>query len=104
MHLTLGHRPDKQVPKLGFAIRMARRSGTAILPLHGGRVPPWLASRMSSLGAIITQAIVHHYGRDEFLQRLSHPFWFQSFGRAASPTLDGRSVFGWEKDLARKKA
>jgi hypothetical protein len=35
---------------------------------------------MTSLGAIITQAIVHHYGRDEFLQRLSHPFWFQSFG------------------------
>jgi uncharacterized protein len=59
---------------------MARRSGTAILPLHGGRVPPWLATRMSSLGAIIAQAIVHHYGRDEFLQRLSHPFWFQSFG------------------------
>ncbi|MEH2513985.1 hypothetical protein V1291_005339 [Nitrobacteraceae bacterium AZCC 1564] len=23
---------------------------------------------------------MHHYGRDEFLQRLSHPFWFQSFG------------------------
>ena len=35
---------------------------------------------MCSLGAVITQAIVHHYGRDEFLQRLSHPFWFQSFG------------------------
>src|SRR5258707_3584815 len=59
---------------------MASRSGTAILPLHGGRVPPWLATRMSSLGAIITQAIVHHYGRDEFLRRLAHPFWFQSFG------------------------
>ena len=59
---------------------MARRTGSADLPLHGGRVPPWLATRMSSLGAIITQAIVHHYGRDEFLQRLSHPFWFQSFG------------------------
>src|ERR1700712_1285038 len=59
---------------------MARRSGGAILPLHGGRVPSWLATRMSSLGAVITQAIVHHYGRDEFLQRLSHPFWFQSFG------------------------
>jgi uncharacterized protein len=68
------------VPKLGFAIRMARRSGSAILPLHGGRVPLWLATRMTSLGAIITHAIVHHYGRDEFLQRLSHPFWFQSFG------------------------
>ena len=59
---------------------MAKRSGSAILPLHSGRVPPWLATRMSSLGAIITQAIVHNYGRDEFLQRLSHPFWFQSFG------------------------
>jgi hypothetical protein len=35
---------------------------------------------MSSLGAIIAQAVVHHYGRDEFLQRLSHPFWFQCFG------------------------
>jgi hypothetical protein len=23
---------------------------------------------------------VHHYGREEFLRRLSHPFWFQSFG------------------------
>jgi hypothetical protein len=45
-------------------------------------VPAWLAERMASLGAIITQAIVHHYGRDEFLQRLSHPFWFQSFGAA----------------------
>ena len=59
---------------------MARRTGSADLPLHGGRVPPWLATRMSSLGAIIAQAIVHHYGRNEFLQRLSHPFWFQSFG------------------------
>jgi hypothetical protein len=59
---------------------MARRTGSADLPLHNGRVPPWLATRMASLGAIITQAIVHHYGRDEFLQRLAHPFWFQSFG------------------------
>src|SRR3984893_11788658 len=59
---------------------MVRRTGSADLPLHGGRVPPWLAERMASLGAIVCQAIVHHYGRDEFLQRLSHPFWFQSFG------------------------
>lgn len=59
---------------------MARRTGSADLPLHGGRVPPWLAQRMAVLGAVITQAIVHHYGRDEFLERLSHPFWFQSFG------------------------
>jgi hypothetical protein len=59
---------------------MARRTGSADLPLHGGRVPPWLAERMASLGAILCQAIVHHYGRNELLRRLSHPFWFQSFG------------------------
>jgi hypothetical protein len=35
---------------------------------------------MASLGAVITQAVVHHYGREEFLRRLAHPFWFQSFG------------------------
>jgi hypothetical protein len=35
---------------------------------------------MAALGAIVCQAIVHHYGRDDFLKRLSHPFWFQSFG------------------------
>jgi uncharacterized protein len=35
---------------------------------------------MARLGAVMSQAIVHHYGRDEFLRRLAHPFWFQSFG------------------------
>ena len=59
---------------------MAQRSGSADLPLHGGRVPPWLASRMARLGTVITEAIVHHYGREEFLRRLAHPYWFQSFG------------------------
>jgi hypothetical protein len=43
-------------------------------------VPQWLAGRMTRLGAVISQAIVHHYGRDELLRRLAHPFWFQSFG------------------------
>jgi hypothetical protein len=59
---------------------MSRATGSADLPLHGGRVPLWLAERMARLGAVMTQAIVHHYGRNEFLSRLSHPFWFQSFG------------------------
>jgi hypothetical protein len=59
---------------------MTRRTGSADLPLHGGRVPPWLAERMSRLGAVMCQAIVHEYGRDELLRRLAHPFWFQSFG------------------------
>jgi uncharacterized protein len=59
---------------------MAKRAGSADLPLHGGHVPRWLADRMTRLAALISQAIVHHYGRDELLRRLAHPFWFQSFG------------------------
>jgi uncharacterized protein len=59
---------------------MTRRGGSADLPLHGGNVPRWLADRMTRLGAVIAQAVVHHYGRDDFLARLAHPFWFQSFG------------------------
>jgi uncharacterized protein len=59
---------------------MARRTGSADLPLHSGRVPHWLGNRMSRLGAVIAEAIVHHYGRDELLRRLAHPFWFQSLG------------------------
>jgi uncharacterized protein len=59
---------------------MTRRAGSADLPLHGGRVPRWLGERMTRLGAVMSEAIVHHYGRDELLRRLAHPFWFQSFG------------------------
>lgn len=59
---------------------MANRTGGADLPLHGGAVPRWLADRMTRLGAVLSQAIVHHYGRDELLRRLANPFWFQSFG------------------------
>jgi uncharacterized protein len=59
---------------------MANRTGSADLPLHSGFVPPWLVMRMAALGRVIVEAIVHHYGRDELLRRLAHPFWFQSFG------------------------
>ena len=57
-----------------------KRSGTADLPLHGGRVPQWLANRMTELGTAIAEHIVISYGRSEFLTRLSDPFWFQAFG------------------------
>jgi hypothetical protein len=59
---------------------MARRGGSADLPLHGGRVPAWLGQRMARLGAVVVEAILLEYGRDELLRRLAHPFWFQSFG------------------------
>ena len=57
-----------------------RRSGVADLPLHGGRVPSWLATRMTQLGTGITEAIVRDYGTSGFLSRLSDPFWFQALG------------------------
>src|SRR3989440_732019 len=57
-----------------------KRSGVADLPLHGGRVPDWLAQRMTRLGAAVTEAIIHDYGVSAFLSRLSDPFWFQALG------------------------
>src|SRR4029434_7404507 len=57
-----------------------QRSAVANLPLHGGRVPQWLADRMTSLGTAITEAIIRDYGTTAFLSRLSDPFWFQAIG------------------------
>src|SRR5688572_4534344 len=57
-----------------------KRSGVADLPLHGGRVPAWLASRMSTLGTAIAESVLLHYGRPELLSRLSDPFWCQALG------------------------
>jgi hypothetical protein len=57
-----------------------KRSGHADLPLHGGRVPAWLAERMQTLGTALVEAIVYHYGAAAFLSRLSDPFWFQALG------------------------
>src|SRR3990172_2315930 len=57
-----------------------KRSGFADLPLHGGRVPVWLAERMTKLGTAIAESILLHYGSAELLSRLSDPFWFQALG------------------------
>src|SRR5436305_5400412 len=57
-----------------------KRSGTADLPLHGGRVPAWLAERMTALGTGICESVLYHYGSSELLSRLSDPSWFQALG------------------------
>ena len=59
---------------------MARRSGYADLPLHGGRAPKWLFERMALLAPAIVEAIVLERGPAEVLRRLSDPSWFQAFG------------------------
>ena len=60
--------------------RTVKRSGFADLPLHGGRVPAWLADRMTQLGTAIVESILLHYGHSAFLSRLSDPYWFQALG------------------------
>ena len=50
------------------------------MPLHGGRVPPWLADRMTKLGTAIVESVLLHYGHAELLSRVSDPFWFQALG------------------------
>jgi len=57
-----------------------KHSGTADLHLHGGRVPKWLAERMTQLGAAIAEHVMLCYGTSGFLGRLSDPFWFQALG------------------------
>jgi uncharacterized protein len=61
-------------------MEMMKRSGSADLPLHGGRVPSWLAERMTTLGTAIAESVIYEYGPSELLTRLSDPFWFQAFG------------------------
>lgn len=56
------------------------RSGVANLPLHSGKCPAWLFSRMKALGAAIIEIIVEEFGPQEVLRRLSDPIWFQAFG------------------------
>jgi len=62
------------------AVAIPTRTGIANLPLHYGRVPPWLFDRMVKLAREITIAIVADFGSVEMLRRLSHPYWFQAFG------------------------
>ncbi|MCD6319623.1 MAG: DUF763 domain-containing protein [Candidatus Desulfofervidaceae bacterium] len=57
-----------------------QKTGTAYLPLHGGKAPAWLFQRMVKLAREIIYILCLEYGRKEVLCRLSDPFWFQAFG------------------------
>jgi hypothetical protein len=56
-----------------------KRVGIAHLPLHPGHAPKWLFGRMVKLAKEITEFIVLEYSQEEFLRRISDPFWFQAF-------------------------
>ena len=57
-----------------------RKTGITNLPLHHGKAPRWLFNRMVSLGREITKFIIEEFGPEEFLKRISNPYFFQSFG------------------------
>src|SRR4030042_5529737 len=56
------------------------KTGTIILPLHGGKAPYWLFSRMKKLSREIIMLMVSEYGAGEVLERISDPIWFQALG------------------------
>jgi hypothetical protein len=61
-------------------MKFMSRTGFAYLPLHGGWAPSWLVKRMKALAHNIVLIMVDELGRDEFLRRVSDPYWFQAFG------------------------
>lgn len=56
-----------------------QRKGITNLPLHTDHTPRWLWERMVKLSGALTEVILDEYGQDEFLRRISNPYWFQAF-------------------------
>ena len=56
-----------------------QRKGYVNLPLHTDHTPRWLWNRMVKLSGAITEVILEEYGHEEFLNRISNPYWFQAF-------------------------
>ncbi|MCL4332188.1 MAG: DUF763 domain-containing protein [Candidatus Thermoplasmatota archaeon] len=56
--------------------------GVAYLPLHYGHPPEKLYRRMRELSGIVADLIAEKYGSDEFIRRISDPFWFHSLSIA----------------------
>jgi len=87
------------------------RRGIATFGLDYGRCPPWLFKRMVRLARSIVILMVEYFGPETFLERLSDPVWFQSFGTVlafdwnasglTTTTLGAlkTALFGLEKDL-----
>jgi len=87
------------------------RKAVANLPMHWGKAPRWLFTRMVKLAREITIAIITEYGSLEMLQRISNPYWFQAFGcilgfdwhsSGVTTTVCGalkKGLKGLEKDL-----
>ena len=99
------------------------RTGVANLPLHGGKAPAWLTSRMRKLAKEIANIMIDENGTGTFLTRISDPYWFQALGcvlgydwhssgvttvvtgilkQALSPEEHGMAVCGGKAKTSRK--
>jgi len=54
------------------------KTGVANLPLHNGKAPKWLFKRMVQLSKSIIDVMIYEYGVNEFLNKITDPFWFQA--------------------------
>jgi hypothetical protein len=61
-------------------VEALKRTGFAELPLHGGKAPQWLVTRMIHLAKQIVAVVLDEYGHEVFLKRISDPYWFQALG------------------------
>ncbi len=62
--------------------------GIAELPLHSGKVSPWLIKYMRKLGRAIIMYIIEEFGPDELVRRCADPFWFQAFNNVIGMDWD----------------
>jgi hypothetical protein len=56
------------------------KRGVVHLPLHYGKMPSWLFSKMKILAKEIITIIIDEFEVEGFLKKIADPFWFQAFG------------------------
>jgi hypothetical protein len=61
-------------------VESLKKTGVVELPLHYGRAPNWLITRMRGLAREIVTVIIDEYGGSGLLRRLVDPHWFQALG------------------------
>ena len=75
--MDTGHPAISNLNKDIFFLFM-KQTAIVNLPLHGGKAPRWLFGRMVKMSSAITEAVVNESGQNEFIKRISNPYWFQA--------------------------
>ncbi len=62
--------------------------GSADLPLHSGKVPPWMLRLMERMAERIVETIIEVHGVEGLIRGLSDPLWFQAFNNVIGMDWD----------------